>query len=300
VDRPKESAYTTYVNTGTTDVNIRQIAVFLSSLEHYVTIQHKLNIHVTRKGGGATMTLDKAMPTHRHGVNAEMPTILAVDISLQPGDTLAVTHIAHAEEETWVDFAAYILSDAAEGQLQVCDELELWPTRLDLNGDGWWDRWNFDNSGRIFWNPTEADGSHDTQQMIFQSVFVPSELVLDPSLGPAAAVSPDGHVLRIAPAATDPLTEPLVEPTQGAGASGVIRLFCGAPPCPDHGGLFMQLYGWKNSTWECENFFWDDTAKNRVRHSTCGRWSPSSVCVLVTLLGLGLGISVKVIRKICS
>jgi len=147
--------FTDFKNNSTKNVRIYGVTVFLSNLTDSERSKHRLQI-----GINGNVIQEIPLPDHIPGVETELfPTILPLDITVKPGDTVSIRGIITPDRAIVYDFVAFIYADV--GLLPVNEKFKI--LDADLNGDGFNDIVDIDAVGTIWVSLRVGGGLQDTQ-----------------------------------------------------------------------------------------------------------------------------------------
>ncbi|KAI8114409.1 hypothetical protein M9434_002533 [Picochlorum sp. BPE23] len=151
---------TSYLANGT--VPIAGVGVFLSSISHVYPSEHRLEILIN---GKLKQSFD--LPPHKNGHTTQKNDFIPLDLVLQGQDIITAQFVVITSMAIVFDGAIYIFCDETRGDL-VAQETEIFPSEIDLNGDGAPDYLDLDEDGSLWADLTITDcfnctSFHDTQ-----------------------------------------------------------------------------------------------------------------------------------------
>jgi hypothetical protein len=156
---------TDFRNVGSTPVLLRGVGTFASAIQFRRRIDIVLRVLVDGQ-----QVVQEPLPSQLPDRSLGSATkVVPIDVTLRPSQVVSVQMHVLANASSIFDAASFLLSDAREGALVPATEMQLWPTRLDLNGDGAIDNVDYDGeTGEIWAELTRVHckgcpGAHDTQ-----------------------------------------------------------------------------------------------------------------------------------------
>lgn len=147
--------YTRFRNRSGQPVHVHGLGLFFSNLTSTEPSAHRVSILVN---GESRISLD--MGAHHPGKTLPAPPFfLPVDLTLQPGDTVAVQGTISVDGPLVFDFASFLMADPG---LEP-DQERLSIIQSDLNGDKYPDLIDLDETGTIWASLGVPGGHQDTQ-----------------------------------------------------------------------------------------------------------------------------------------
>lgn len=164
------SPFTAFKNASKNNVKIHGLNVFLSNVTSFKLSQHTVDVIINGK-----LVKQINLPDHIPGKPSDkIPTLIPLNLSLKPNDTILVKGRVYTKHSIIFDFASFLIADY--GLEPVNEQLNF--LKADLNNDGFLDIIDLDAQGSLWVSIRVNQGLQETQQEWFKNLNKKSKFTI--------------------------------------------------------------------------------------------------------------------------